>query len=101
MLSEHEDTPNGRSSVPSGGGRCREEGGSGRGGDPVSDLGGTQRGARRTGRDLTRDRLVYSPRLVGAPEVLEQHRRGENGGRRVGDALAGDVRRGTVDRLER
>src|SRR5262249_62142967 len=34
------------------------------------------------------------------PEVVEQHAGREDGGQRVGDALAGDVGGGAVDRFE-
>ena len=47
------------------------------GGYPVPDLGGTQRRARCTGRDLGRDRLGYSAGLVGVPEVLEHGKAGQ------------------------
>src|SRR5699024_9260437 len=38
--------------------------------------------------------------VVRAAQVVQQHRRGEDRGGRVGLALPGDVRGGAVDRLE-
>ncbi len=35
-----------------------------------------------------------------ADEVFNQHRTGQDRGDRIGDVLAGDIRRGTVDGLE-
>src|SRR5690606_19851874 len=49
---------------------------------------------------LGRDRLGYSAGGLGVAEVVEQQRHREYGGDRVGQALAGDVRRGAMHRLE-
>src|SRR5690606_38614460 len=70
-----------------------------RGGERVADLGGRARGGAAV-REVRGDGGLDAGRRLGVAEVVEEQRDGQHGGGGVGLALAGDVRRGAVDRLE-
>src|SRR5690606_5332559 len=80
---------------PSGDGLGLRDGGRER----VADL-ARRAGGGPPGGDVGGDGALHTGRGVAEAEVLEQEGDREHGGGRVGLALAGDVRRGAVDRLE-
>ena len=68
-------------------------------GNRIADLGGAA-GAVSSGGKIGRHRRTHPDRRIRQLEVIEQQGNGEDRRGRVGELLAGDVGRGSVDRLE-